>query len=81
MDCFCWTWMKLETKILDLLLSSLFSINENIGKSPKEVSILLLEMPKQTGPLLKGGDIPHTFLSFLRWNGSFIMGYVWDGEL
>lgn len=57
MDCFYWIGIKLETKILDLLVSPLFSINKNIVKRPKEVSILLLDMLKQTGALLKECDI------------------------
>lgn len=79
MDCYCWICVKLEvlymyqtdcwigiklgTKILDLLVSPLFSINENIVKRPKEVSILLLDMLKQTGALLKECDI-HKHVSF-----------------
>lgn len=59
----CWIGIKLETKIMDLLVSSLFSINENIVKRPKEVSILLLDMLKQTGTLLKECDI-HKHVSF-----------------
>lgn len=62
-DCFCWIGIKLEIKILDLLVSLLFSINKNIDKRPKEMSILLLDMLKQAGALLKGCEI-HKHVSF-----------------